>query len=129
MGPGLAVDRRPAAPTRYVALTIDGAAVAGAAAWYLELPPVTGLRAADGLLQWDWPPGCTEVMVVWRADAPPEGAGDPAAGSRKVTNTRYTIDGGFALPPERPLHVAVFACTRMGGTLAVATNGASLTVG
>ena len=29
MGPGLAVDRRPSAPTAYVALTIDGAAVAG----------------------------------------------------------------------------------------------------
>jgi hypothetical protein len=130
MGPGLAVDRRPAAPTRYIALTIDGAVVAGAVAWYLELPPVTGLRVAGGLLQWEWPPGCTEVMVVWRTDVSPEGAGDPAAsGSRKVTNTRYTIDGGLALPPERPMFVAVYACTRMGGILAVATNGAALIVG
>ena len=56
-------------------------------------------------------------------------ASDPAAGSRKVTNTRYTLDGGFALPAERPLHVAVFACTRIGGSLAVATNGVRLTVG
>jgi hypothetical protein len=67
-------------------------------------------------------------MVVWRADAPPEAESDPAAGSRKVTNTRYTLDDGFALPAERPLHVAVFACTRIGGTLAVATNGVRLTV-
>jgi hypothetical protein len=128
MGPGLALDHRPSAPTRYVALTIDGAAVAGAAAWYLELPPVTGLHAADGVLRWDWPTGCTEVTVAWRTDAPPDAASDPAAGSRKVTNTRYTIDGGFALPPDRPLHVAVFACTRIGGALAVATNGERLTV-
>jgi hypothetical protein len=126
MGPGLAVDRRPAAPTRYVALTVDGSAVAGAAAWYLELPPVTDLREADGRLQWEWPPGCTEVMVVWRSDGSPEGAGDPAAESRKVTNTRYTLDGGVALPADRPVHVMVFACTRMGGTLAVATNGVPL---
>jgi hypothetical protein len=130
MGPGLAVDRRPAGPTRYLALTVDstGASVGGATAWYLELPPVTALRATDGLLQWDWPAGCTEVMVVWRADAPPEGAGDPAAESRKVTNTRYTLDGGFRLPAERPVHVVAFACTRMGGILAVATNGVPLTV-
>ena len=129
MGPGLAVDRRPSGPTRYVALTVDGVAVAGAAAWYLELPLVTALRVAGDRLQWDWPAGRTEVMVVWRADAPPEAASDPAAGSRKVTNTRYTLDGGFALPAERPLHVAVFACTRIGGSLAVATNGVRLTVG
>ena len=80
------------------------------------------------MLQWDWPAGCTEVMVVWRTDAPPEAVGDPAAGSRKVTNTRYKLDGGFALPPERPLHVAVLTCTRMSGTLAVATGGARLTI-
>jgi hypothetical protein len=129
MGAGLAVDRRPTAPTGYVALTIDGAAVAGAATWYLELPPVTGLRAVDGLLRWDWPAGCTEVMVVWRTDAPPEAVGDPAAGSRKVTNTRYRLDGGFALPSERPLHVAAFTCTRMSGALAVASGGVRLTLG
>jgi hypothetical protein len=128
MGPGLAVDRRPSAPTRYVALTIDGVAVAGAATWYLDLPPVSGLRAGDGLLRWDWPAGCTEVMVVWRTDAPPESAADPAAGSRKVTNTRYTLDGGFALPPERPLHVAVFTCTRMNGALAAAVGGTLVTL-
>lgn len=129
MGPGLAVDRRPSGPTRYVALTIDGAAVAGADTWYLDLPLVTRLQAADdGLLRWDWPAGCTEVMVAWRTDAPPEAAGDPAAGSRKVTNTRYNIDGGFAPPPERPLHVAVYACTRFGGALAVATNGVRLSL-
>ena len=67
--------------------------------------------------------------MAWRADAPPEAAGDPAADSRKVTNTRYKLDGGFALPAERPLHVAVFTCTRMGGTLAVATAGARLSLG
>jgi hypothetical protein len=84
---------------------------------------------AGDLLQWEWPAGCTEAMAVWRTDAAPEGSGDPAAlGSRKLTNTRYTIDGGLALPPERPLFLSVFACTRMGGTLAVATNGASLSV-
>ncbi|GIJ56334.1 hypothetical protein [Virgisporangium aurantiacum] len=129
MGPGLAVDRRPSGPTRYLALTVDGAAVAGPVTWYLELPPVTNLRVTDALVQWDWPAGCTEVMLVWRADAPPESAGDPAAaGTRKVTNTRYTLDGGFALPADRPLHVAAFSCTRMGGTLAVATNAAVLSV-
>jgi hypothetical protein len=55
--------------------------------------------------------------------------GDPAAGSRKVTNTRYKLDGGFVLPPERPLHVAAFTCTRMNAALAVATDGVRLALG
>jgi hypothetical protein len=84
------------------------------------LPPATGLVVVAGRLRWTWPEGCTEAMVVWRPDAPPIAADDPAAQSRKVTNARYEIDGGVALPVGRPLHVAVFGCLRDGGELVVA---------
>jgi hypothetical protein len=122
MGPGLAVDSRPNSPTGYVVFAIDGVTVAGASTWYVDLPPVHGLHQAEDRLRWDWPAGCTEVVVTWRTDAPPERADDPAATSRKLTNTRYQIDGGFVLPVENPLHVAVFACTRLAGALVTATE-------
>jgi hypothetical protein len=128
MGPGLAVDRRPDTSTGYVVLTVGpgttGATtvtVVGAAAWYVALAPVSGLHRSDGRLLWEWPAGCTEVVVTWRPDAAPERADDPAATSRKVTNTRYQIDGGVLLP-ESALHVAVFAATRVNGTLVLATD-------
>ncbi len=123
MGPGLAVDERPAASyVGYVVLTTAdppgaGVAFAGAFAAYIDLPPVSGLHVADGRLRWDWPPGCTEVLLAWRSDGPPAHPFDLAAQTRKVTNTRYEIDGGAALPPERPLHLAVFAATRVRGPL------------
>ena len=125
MGPGLAVDAKPQSPTAYVVLSIgpsDQVAVAGASTWYAALPPVSGLRQDGGKLRWEWPTGCTEVAVTWRTDAPPERADDPAATGRKVTNTRYQIDDGFALPAERPLYVAVFTCIRLAGTLVTASE-------
>lgn len=127
-GPGLAVDARPTALyAGYVVLTIADAAnagvgVVGAFAAYIDMPPITGLHLADGRLRWDWPPGCTEVMLAWRSDQPPRTAYDPAALTRKVTNTRYEIDGGALLAPERPLHVAVFAATRARGSLQFASE-------
>ncbi len=122
MGPGLAVGPRPQFPTAYVVFTIDRVTVAGASTWYVTLPPVTGLRREHDRLQWDWPAGCTEVVVVWRADAPPGSADDPAAVRRKLTNTRYQIAEGFDLPSEGPLFVAVFSCTRLGGALVTAAE-------
>jgi hypothetical protein len=88
------------------------------------LAPAADLRLVAGRLQWIWPEGCTEMMVVWRADGPPVAADDPAATVRKVTNTRYEIDGGVAVPASRPLHVAVFGCVRVGGRLVVAATAA-----
>jgi len=111
------------APTRGV----SAAAPASAAD---ALAPPSGLTWAQGVLRWTWPAGCTEMMVVCRADAPPEGTADPRAQARKVTNTRYEIDGGATVPPQRPLHVALFACVRLDGRLAVATSaGARLRIG
>ncbi|WP_157892436.1 hypothetical protein [Frankia alni] len=86
------------------------------------LPPPVGLRWAGERLQWTWPAGCTEMMVVCRPDGPPTAADDPRAQARKVTNTRYEIDGGVSLPPGRPLHVALFCCARQAGRLAVAAS-------
>ncbi len=124
MGPGLAIDRRPAAPQLYVVLTTsaDGSAVVGACAAYLELEPVHGLQIQDGRLHWQWPPGCTEVLLTCRSDSPPEAAYEQQATTRKITNTRYEIDGGAALPPERPLHVAVFTAARVHGALHAAAE-------
>ncbi|WP_250282258.1 hypothetical protein [Frankia sp. CiP1_Cm_nod2] len=86
-----------------------------------RLEPATGLHLAGDLLRWTWPPGCTEMMVVWRSDAPAGTADDPAAHRRKVTNARYDVDGGLPVPAERPLHLAVFGCVRDGGRLLVAS--------
>lgn len=125
MGPGLAVDARPSTPIcEYVVLTEDGPVVAGASAAYVELPAVDDLQVTDGRLRWTWPPACTEVVVLYRADAPPVGSEDPQATRRKLTNTRYEIDGGLALP-DSPVHVAVFSCVRRGSRLFVATEAPS----
>jgi hypothetical protein len=87
--------------------------------------PATDMRIDRGMLCWTWPDGCTEMMVVWRRDAPPLAADDAAGqGRRKVTNTRYELDHGVRLPAERPLHVAVFACLRERGRLVVASTAA-----
>lgn len=61
-------------------------------------PPVTALmlsREGQGGLRvtWTWPAGVTEVVV---ATGPAGGPGRPGAG-RKVTNTKYEIDGGVRL--------------------------------
>lgn len=121
MAPGLALDARPSAPvTEYVVLTRSGpAAVAGASAAWVVLPPVTGAARDGDRLRWTWPEGCTEVVVTVRPDAPPEGPDDPAATRRKVTNSRYDIDGGLPLAAAAG-HAAVFACARAGGRLLVA---------
>jgi hypothetical protein len=82
------------------------------------------LRLEAGKLRWTWPYGCTEAVVAWSSDGPPAPSDAGGAGSRKVTNTRYDIEHGAPLPDDRPLHVAVFVCTRDGaGRLVVATTG------
>jgi hypothetical protein len=41
---------------------------------------------------WIWPPGCTQVEVVWQ--------GGPGTDPWTVTRASYQEDGGFWLPPE-----------------------------
>nr|MBA3524088.1 hypothetical protein [Geodermatophilaceae bacterium] len=121
MGPGLAIDRRPpAGVTEYVVL---GEGVCGPSAAFVDLPAVTDLRREDGRLRWTWPSACTEVLLALRSDAPPASATDPGASTRKVTNTRYEIDGGVDVPAEG--HAAVFTCVRIGGRLRVATEASA----
>ncbi len=108
----------PAAAPPAAPLPAPAAAGAGA----VSLPPVTGLVRAGDRLRWTWPAGCTEVVVLVRPDAPPEGPDDPAATRRKVTNSRYDIDGGLPVPAGDPGHVAVFPCTRVGGRLVVSAE-------
>jgi hypothetical protein len=90
-----------------------------------DLEPARDQAGVAGKHPWTWPDGCTEVIVTWRPDAPPIAANDPVAASRKVTNTRYELDGGLPLPTTRPLHVAVFTCLRdQAGQLIVASVAA-----
>ncbi len=89
-----------------------------------ELSAASDLRLEHDRLRWTWPAGCTEMMLAWRVDAPPVGAPDSQAQVRKVTNTRYEIDGGVPLPATRPLYVALFGCLRESGRLVVATLAA-----
>ncbi|AFA71979.1 hypothetical protein GPOL_c09160 [Gordonia polyisoprenivorans VH2] len=88
-----------------------------------DLPAVTDVRVDGDRVIFAWPDGVTEALVVIRADAPPQSPTDPAAWAKKITNTRYAIDGGFAIPGSiaRPGHIAVAACRRDGsGALTVA---------
>ncbi|OHV38262.1 MULTISPECIES: hypothetical protein [Pseudofrankia] len=138
---GAADDRSPGALTEQTGSTSGTAGTSGAAAGAPPeaadddrtqliartpadaLEPARDLAIVAGRLRWTWPDGCTEVIVTWRQDAPPIAANDPVAQSRKVTNTRYELDGGFTLPATRPLHVAVFGCLRdPAGRLVVAST-------
>jgi hypothetical protein len=60
-------------------------------------PDVTDLkldRTNNGvILHWVWPPRCTEVRVVRRAETPPDGPDDPQADSFAVTLNEYRSAG------------------------------------
>ena len=88
------------------------------------LPAVAVFGAGGGVLTFAWPPGVTEAMVYLRRDAPPSAPGDPSAVAVKITNSRYHLDGGFAVPADsRPCHAAVASCRRTpNGTLEVADD-------
>ena len=66
---------------------------------------------------WAWPEGTTEVFVAW--DRTPPTSATSAPGGRKITNTRYQIDGGAALDGvPAGAHIAVFTGSRSAaGTL------------
>ncbi|WP_068745690.1 hypothetical protein [Tsukamurella pseudospumae] len=90
-----------------------------------DFPAVTNVAMTSGRLTFDWPPEVTEVYVAARVAGPPRSPTDPTARSWKVTNTRYQIDGGAALPADlaRPAHLAVAACRRgPDGTLFLAPD-------
>ena len=72
-------------------------------------------RRDDGRVEatWTWPEGTTEVFVAW--DRTPPTSATSAPGGRKITNTRYQIDGGAALDGVPPgAHIAVFTGTPLG---------------
>ncbi|MFT3659837.1 MAG: hypothetical protein QM809_00125 [Gordonia sp. (in: high G+C Gram-positive bacteria)] len=79
-----------------------------------DLPGVAVRGFTDGLLGFDWPEGITEVMVYLREDAPPAHPTDPAARAFKVTNTKYSLDGGFRVPGDAgaSCYAAVVSCRR-----------------
>lgn len=120
MTPGLAMDVRPTQPiTDYLAVTCEDGkiSVAGASARFIAIPAMSGLAVVEDRLSWAWPSGCTEAVIVWRGDTTPTGPDDGAAQRRKLTITRHEIDGGLLLPPQRPLHLAIFGCARVEGQL------------
>jgi hypothetical protein len=112
------------------------AAPDAASATQVDEPPPGGIPAVRdlaidavaGTLVFTWPAGVTEVMVVLRDTEPPGAPDDPAATAWKVTNTRYSLDGGVRLPPRPgsgPRHVAVASCRRADGRLVVAPGFAA----
>ena len=124
--PSLATDRGSVAPQPAASPAVsspagDGPAPDGGPA--ADFPAVQHLVvAASGTLEFEWPRGITEAMVVVRQDRPPTAPDDPGATAWKITNMRYQIDGGLLLPAsvDRPCHVAVASCRRDNGTLVVA---------
>lgn len=118
MGPGLAVDRRGDEPVvRYVVLTVDDVAVAGATTVSVSLPSVSAVHYRYGRLRWQWPSDCIAVIVICRREQAPRHPYEPGVTSLPVTREQYEDDGGAQLPPERPVHVAVFATLRLNGAL------------
>lgn len=90
-----------------------------------DLPAITDVAVTGGRLTFTWPAGITEVVVVIRPDAPPDGPMDRSSDVKKVTNTRYEIDGGYPIPEStaRGAHIAVAACRRISSEdLAVAAD-------
>ncbi len=71
------------------------------------------------VLRWQWPAGCTEVMVAWRVGQPPTSIADPAASTKKVTNTSYDIAGGWHLAelPRGEVHFLVRPAARASGRI------------
>lgn len=78
---------------------------------------VVAVREADGRLRvtWRWPSGITEAYVAYGGTPP----GAVGVQGRKITNTRYELDGGALLDDvSRGAHIAVFAGRRdASGTL------------
>lgn len=113
------VDRHVALGATYTyELAIEGRPETAQRITVTPRPAISGLaatRLGDGRVRatWTWPPGTTEVFVAW-GPAPPTSAEQ----GRKVTNTRYELDGGAELDGVPPnAHLAVFTGTREGGDL------------
>ncbi len=92
---------------------VEGVAASARSVTVTPKPAVSELvvrRREDGRVEatWTWPPGTTEVFVAWGQQPPTS-----AAVGRKVTNTRYEIDGGAVLDGvPAGAHIAVFTGTR-----------------
>jgi serine/threonine protein kinase len=114
----------------------DARAVIGTALYHPGYEQVRDLRAEDRggeiVLTFGMPLGITEARVCWRRDVSPDGPGDPAAHSAKVTNTSLEIKGGWHLPTPvddpRPYHLAVFPIMRTASGVRVAPVGARISV-
>lgn len=100
------------APYEYT-LAIDGDPASARSLTVTPKPSVSGLAARrldDGrvTVTFTWPPGTTEVFVAW-GPAPPTSTDV----GRKITNTRYEIDGGATLDAvPSGSHLVVFTGTR-----------------
>ena len=67
-------------------------------------------------LQWRWPQGCNEVVVVWSAADWPE-PDAPGVSSHQLTRAEYELSGHFdiANPGLSDLYITVFAVTKSEG--------------
>ncbi len=91
----------------YVPVTVVGAqGVVGEPIRHTGLGDVVDVVAEDDVddivLRWTWPPGCTEVLVLWSLQGSPAGAEDPQAQQAKVTNMAYELKQGWRLPKAEP---------------------------
>lgn len=123
---GVVSDQVDGAPRWYQPwAVVGGAAVAGHVIAHPGLGPVTDVTVVQegtgARVTWRWPQGCTECRVLRGSEPPPDGDAEPGAGGlevRKVTNSRYEIDGGAVLPdlPPGTHHLLVVPLARAGGT-------------
>ncbi len=102
---GTLFDAADGGPRWYVPVaTVRRQGVVGPAVAHPGVAEVERLRVADGtdgpVLRWEWPTGCTEVVIHWSAAEAPVEPGRPGVVEARTTNTAYDIKGGWPVPPE-----------------------------
>lgn len=108
----------------YLPVTVSGdLAAVGTGQRYVFLDDIKSLTPHDFgtylQLQWEWPEGCEEVLIVWRSDRYPTGPTDTSAMSHRVTKSAHIEKGGFQIvkPAPSPYRFVVFAASSIDGAI------------
>ncbi|MEE8526839.1 MAG: hypothetical protein V3T72_23135, partial [Thermoanaerobaculia bacterium] len=103
-----AVDRQPAyGATYYLPVAVDGAyRVTGSARVGMWTGKIRNLRRRRDTpedvvkLQWDWPEGCSHVMILSHPDDFPAGQDQPKTTKYEISQGDYLLHEGFELPHQ-----------------------------
>ncbi len=114
----------------YVPVTVVGVqGVVGESIRHTGLGDVTDVVAeddgADIVLRWTWPPGCTEVLVLWSHSGSSTGVDATQPEQSKVTNMAYELKQGWRMPKAEAgrYHFQVVPGAREGSALVWSAPG------